>query len=44
VDLAVHLGGDAPRVFPDLYLQQTAAPAIEDPGATSFLENALTRC
>ena len=80
IDLAIHPGGDAPGVFLSTYLQQMAAPAVEDLAlwdvlsgavglagaersrqglqdigvsldglivasrATSFLENALTRC
>lgn len=30
MDLAIHPGGDAPGVFLNAYLKQTAAPAVED--------------
>jgi aminoglycoside phosphotransferase (APT) family kinase protein len=30
MDLAIHPGGDAPEVFLDAYLKETATPAVED--------------
>jgi aminoglycoside phosphotransferase (APT) family kinase protein len=41
MDLAIHPGGDAPGVFLSTYLQQTAAPAVEDLALWDVLSGAV---
>jgi aminoglycoside phosphotransferase (APT) family kinase protein len=41
MDLAIHPGGDAPGVFLNAYLQETAAPAVEDLALWDVLAGAV---
>jgi hypothetical protein len=41
MDLAIHPGGDAPGVFLNAYLKQTAAPAVEDLALWDVLAGAV---
>ena len=41
MDLAIDPGGDAPGVLPNSYLQQTAAPAVEDLALWDVLPGAV---
>jgi Ser/Thr protein kinase RdoA (MazF antagonist) len=41
MDLAIHPGGDAPGAFLTAYLQQTAAPAVEDLALWDVLSGAV---
>jgi hypothetical protein len=41
VDLAIHPGGDAPGVFLNAYLKQTAAPAVQDLALWDVLAGAV---
>lgn len=41
MDLAIHPGGDAPGVFLDAYLKETATPAVEDLALWDVLSGAV---